>query len=269
MKKTKKRGKTERNKFLDRLKKTNYVSSAKDQRFLFKCLGLELAFFLVGIVGIFNLTVFGIAMVAKKPYALMQTFIEIQKTKGGEAALEALRALQPERTMLTGIVLAIIIAIIGYVVFMLALSFFKGLIYSNLTGTKMNKQYILKFFLFNIAYYLIISILLFIFFKIFQLPIAIKIFFAIIILYLYFTPFFRMYFNSKKIFAGMKTALKNALELSIFLRILLILITFGILASILMLIIPPIVLAFFSILIFYYVSAWSRLYLYKTTRAKK
>ncbi|MBW3012687.1 hypothetical protein KY325_02955 [Candidatus Woesearchaeota archaeon] len=263
MKKTKKRGKEGRS-FLDRLKNTNYIVSFSDYKFLLRCLLYDFGFFLIGIVGIFNATVFLISLVAKKPFAMAQTFVEVQKAEGTEAAFRILETLQPGQTMLTGLIFTIIISIAGFLLFIFALSFFKGLIYSSLTKTKLNKQYFLKFSLFNIVYYVVIFVLLYCIFKLFQLTVAVKILLAVILLYFYFTPFFRMHFKGKNIRLEFKTALRNALDFSAFLRTVIILLTFVVIALLMITLLPKILAVLLSVPLYYYMSAWSRNYLYKT-----
>ncbi|MBD3259976.1 hypothetical protein GF371_05110 [Candidatus Woesearchaeota archaeon] len=252
--------------FLYSIKNTNYIKSFLDQRLLLKCAGFDLAFFFVGIVGILNLTIFLIALTVKTPFKMMQLFFEVQKSKGSAAAIEVLENLGSSNTMLTTLILTIMLAILGFVIFMLALSFFKGLIYNSLAAKKITKKYVLRFTIFNIAYYLIILALVFGMFKLFNITTAVKLSFAVAVLYLYFTPFFRIRFTGKHIISELKRAVQDALCFATFLRVVLMVLTFFILFLLLVLIFPTIILAFIVVPIFYYLSAWSRSYLFITVK---
>ncbi|MBW3010890.1 hypothetical protein KY335_01245 [Candidatus Woesearchaeota archaeon] len=198
-----------------------------DIRFLTKHVLNDLGFWIVGIVGIFNIIILGVVY-SIFPALQMTSAVAEEAAKGltrDEAVLNVIEQMDPTSIVLFGSIKALAIMIVGFLLILLVLTYFKGKIYLSLQDKKMDKAYFKQFYVFNIFYYLIfISIPLIILITIKPMAAA-KIILVFALAYAYLTPLIRANFRSSETYFRnyvliLKRSFRSAVQLGVLLRVL-------------------------------------------------
>lgn len=188
----------------------------------------DLAFWMIGIVGIFNIVLLGFVYSMFPAVQMTRAIIE-EAAKGmtrDDAVLAVLEQMDPSRIVLFGSLKAFAILAVGFLLIMLVLSYFKGRIYLSLKSRKISKGYLKQFFVFNVLYYLFLILLSgIIMISLKPMPAA-KIILLIALAYAYLTPLLRIHFQpAEKYFRNywivLKRSFSSAVQLPVLLRMLL------------------------------------------------
>ncbi|MCK4669895.1 MAG: hypothetical protein KAT43_01735 [Nanoarchaeota archaeon] len=244
-----------------------------DLRFLSSCALNDLGFIIIGILGIFNVMILGFVHTIFPTLQMTKNILAEQAAQGlsrDEAVLTILERIDPTTVILFGSIKALAILILGFLLIVLVLTFFKSRIYLSLQNKKLDKKYFKQFFVFNIFYYLIFSIVPLVILITFKSMMAAKITIIIALFYAYITPLIRIHFRPANNYFGnyitvIKKSLRSAIQLGLLLRCLglgLCFVILYLLSSVLGLL--GIVGAMVAFIIFLYLSGISRVVIFNT-----